>query len=197
MITRDEPDGIVPPATKIRSEKGDPMDDKKKRAFLPVAIVLCHLLLGAPLDSPSHAGEKGTFSGSWMTNGSKEVLPLGKNRETALFKLAGPVNLENEKIGKQKDFHAQCIGLSDFSTGSDIRCVWRTLDGEEIYLTFQGTRMEQGSRVTGNIVGGTGAFDGITGYLHFTWTSMSFAQVNEENGIGGFSKDVTGSYQLP
>ena len=57
--------------------------------------------------------------------------------------------------------------------------------------------MEEGSRVTGNIVGGTGSFEGISGYLHFTWTSMSFAQANDETGIGGFSQDVSGSYQLP
>jgi len=145
----------------------------------------------------SHAGEKGTFTGSWMANGSKEALSLGKNRETALFKLSGHINLRNDRIGKQKDFYANCIGLSDFSTGSDIRCVWRSINGEEIYLTLIGTRMEEGSQVTGNIVGGTGAFDGITGYLRFTWTSMSFAQVNDETGIGGFSQDVTGSYQLP
>jgi hypothetical protein len=162
-----------------------------------LAVFVGQIPLSERLVATSHAGEKGTFSGSWMANGSKEVLPLGKNRETALFKLAGHVNLQNEKIGKQKDFYAQCIGLSDFSTGSDIRCVWRSLDGEEIYLTLQGTRMEKESRVTGNIVGGTGSLDGITGYLHFTWSSMSFAQANDESGIGGFSQDVKGSYQIP
>ena len=173
------------------------MNGKAQRALLLMTIVLWQPLLSAVLPSVVGAGEKGSFTGSWMANGSKEVLPLGKNRETALFKLAGHVNLKNDKIGKEKDFYAQCIGLSDFSTGSDIRCVWRSMDGQEVYLTLNGTRMEEGSRVTGNIVGGSGSFDGITGYLHFTWTSMSFAQTTDEAGIGGFSQDVSGSYQLP
>lgn len=173
------------------------MNGKAQRAVLLITIVLWQPLLGVALPSAAGAGEKGSFTGSWMANGSKEVLPLGKNRETALFKLAGHVNLGNDKIGKEKDFYAQCIGLSDFSTGSDIRCVWRSTDGQEVYLTLHGARMEEGSRVTGNIVGGTGSFDGITGSLHFTWTTMSFAQTTDEAGIGGFSQDVSGSYQLP
>lgn len=173
------------------------MHNKAKQAFLLMAIVLMQPLLSVPFPPSVRAGEKGSFTGTWMANGSKEVLPLGKNRETALFKLAGHVNLKNDKIGKEKNFYAQCIGLSDFSTGSDIRCVWRSMDGQEVYLTMKGTRMEEGSRVTGNIVGGTGSFDGITGYLHFTWTSMSFTQTSDEAGIGGFSQDVSGSYQLP
>ncbi len=173
------------------------MNDKARRAFLLMAIVLWQPLSSATLPAAADAGEKGSFTGSWMANGSKEVLPLGKNRETALFKLSGHVNLKNDKIGKEKDFYAQCIGLADFATGSDIRCVWRSMDGQELYLTLKGTRMEEGSRVTGNIVGGTGSFDGITGSLQFTWTSMSFAQMTDEAGIGGFSQDVSGSYQLP
>ena len=173
------------------------MNDKAERAFLLMMIVLWQTLLSTVLPSAAGALEKGSFTGSWMANGSKEVLELGKNRETALFKLAGHVNLKNDKIGKEKDFYAQCIGLSDFSTGSDIRCVWRNVDGQEIYLTLHGKRMEEGSRVTGNIVGGTGTFEGITGYLHFTWSSMSFAQTSHETGIGGFAQNISGSYQLP
>lgn len=173
------------------------MDVKATIVSTLMAVLIGQIPLSEPLVPASHAGQKGTFSGFWVANGSKEILPLGKNRETALFKLSGHVSLKDNKIGKEKDFWANCIGLADFSTGSDIRCVWRSLDGEEIYLTLQGTRMEKGSRVTGNFVGGTGSLDGITGYLHFTWSSMSFAQTNDEFGIAGFSQDVKGSYQVP
>ena len=51
--------------------------------------------------------------------------------------------------------------------------------------------MEKGSRITGNIVGGTGSLNGITGYLHFTWSHVVCAG-KCETGIGGFSKDVKG-----
>jgi hypothetical protein len=57
--------------------------------------------------------------------------------------------------------------------------------------------MEKGSSITGSIIGGTGAAKGITGTLRFTWSMMSFKQVNNETGIGGFSKDVSGTYKLP
>lgn len=142
------------------------------------------------------AAEDGTFTGTWVANGSKEVLALGNGREAALFKLSGDVNLTN-KIGKESNFWSECIGLADSQTGSDIRCVWRSLGGEEIYLTLKGTRMEQGSSLIGSIVGGTGPAKGIAGELGFTWSMMSFKQPNDEAGISGFSKDVRGTYKLP
>ena len=142
------------------------------------------------------AAEDGTFAGTWVANGYKEVLALGSERETALFKLSGHVNLA-DKIGEEGDYWSECIGLADSETGSDIRCVWRSLQGDEIYLTMKGTRLEKGSSITGNIIGGTGAAKGITGTLRFTWSMMSFKQVNNETGIGGFSKDVSGTYKLP
>ncbi len=76
-------------------------------------------------------------------------------------------------------------------------CVWRSLEGHEIYLTLRGTRMEKGSRITGSISGGTGAARGITGTLRFSWSMMSFKQLDDESGIGGLSKDVSGTYKLP
>jgi hypothetical protein len=141
------------------------------------------------------AAEEGTFSGTWVANGSKEVLAMGSDREASLFKLSGQVHLTN-KIGKTSDYWAECVGLADSETGSDLRCVWRSLGGDEIYLTMKGTRMEKGSSITGTIIGGTGAAKGITGTLRFTW-SMIFKQENNETGIGGFSNDVSGTYKLP
>jgi hypothetical protein len=148
--------------------------------------------------SPVLAGEDGTFTGTWVANGSKEVLALGSERETALFKLSGDVNLAN-KVGKESNYWSECIGLADSETGSDIRCVWRSLHGDEIYLTMKGTRLEKGSSITGSIIGGTGAAKGITGTLTFTWSLMTFDQLGNETartGISGFSKDVSGSYKL-
>jgi hypothetical protein len=74
------------------------------------------------------------------------------------------------------------------------------LHGDEIYLTMKGTRLEKGSSITGSITGGTGTVKGITGTLRFTWSMMSFDQLNNETGrtgISGFSKDVGGTYKLP
>lgn len=144
--------------------------------------------------SPVPAAQSGTFSGTWDANGSKEVLPFGNGRETALFKLSGHVRL-TDKIGNERDFWAESIGLADSETGSDIRCVWRSMQGDEIYLILKGTRMEKGSSITGNIIGGTGAAKGITGTLRFTWTMVFKGE--SETEMGGFSNDLSGTYNLP
>ena len=161
-------------------------------------FILFFWWLGASVSSvsPVTAADDGTFTGTWVANGHKEVLSFGSDRETSLFRLSGVVHLTN-KIGKESDYWAEGIGLADSETGSDIRCVWRSMDGDEIYLIMKGTMMEKGSSVTGNIIGGTGAAKGITGTLRFTWSMMSFKQPDRETGISGFSKDVSGTYKLP
>jgi hypothetical protein len=170
------------------------MENGKRRLCILLVLLLWCLAASDSMVSSVQAAEEGTFAGTWDANGSQEVLALGSTRETALFKLSGHVRLTN-KIGKKSDFWAECIGLADSETGSDMRCVWRSLDGDEIYLTLKGTRMEKGSSITGAIIGGTGAAKGITGTLRFTW-SMVFKETNETE-IGGFSNDLSGTYKLP
>jgi hypothetical protein len=172
------------------------MRDSIRTVHILLVLFFGCLAASEGMVSPVLAAEDGTFIGTWVANGSKEVLALGSDRETALFKLSGDVNLTN-KIGKESNYWSECIGLADSETGSDIRCVWRSLHGEEIYLIMKGTRMEKGSSITGSIIGGTGAAKGITGTLRFTWSMMSFEQANKEIGISGFSKDVSGTYKLP
>jgi hypothetical protein len=161
--------------------------------ILLVLIFWCLAASGSAVPSVQ-AAEEGAFTGTWDANGSKELLALGSERETSTFKLSGHVRLTN-KIGKESDYWADCIGLSDSVTGSEIRCVWRSMDGEEIYLVMKGARMEKGSSITGTIIGGTGQAKGITGTLRFTW-SMIFNQ-ESETAIGGFSNDLSGTYKLP
>ena len=170
------------------------------RRFYILLVLFCWCLaVSESMVSPVLAAEDGTFAGTWVANGSKEVLALGSERETAFFKLSGDVNLTN-KVGKESNYWSECIGFADSEMGSDIRCRWRSLHGDEIYLTLKGRRLEKGSSITGIIIGGTGAAKGITGTLRFTWSMMSFDQLNNEigkTGISGFSKDVSGTYKLP
>ena len=170
---------------------------KVTRKFCTLLVLFCWYLVAWECPASSVlAAEDGSFAGTWVANGSKDVLALGSERETALFKFSGDVNLTT-KIGKERSFWAECIGLADSETGSDIRCVWRSLSGEEIYLALKGTRMEKGSSITGSIIGGTGAAKGITGTLRFSWFMMSFKQADQETGISAFSKDLNGTYKLP
>ena len=172
------------------------MGNRTSKLLLLLVLFFSCLTASGMLVSSVPAEESGTFSGTWVANGSKEVLALGSDRETATFKLSGQVHL-NKEIGKEGSYWAECIGFADSATGSEISCVWRNLEGHEIYLLMKGTRMEKGSSITGSIIGGTGPAKGITGTLRFTWSMMSFTQANKEMGIGGFSKDVSGTYRLP
>ena len=64
----------------------------RKLCILLVLFFWC-LAASESMVSPVLAAEDGTFTGTWVANGSKEVLALGSERETALFKLSGDVNL--------------------------------------------------------------------------------------------------------
>jgi hypothetical protein len=174
------------------------MRNATRRLCVLLVLFFCCPGASESMVAPALAAEDGTFTGTWVANGSKEVLAFGSDRETSLFKLSGDVNLTN-KVGKESNYWSECIGLGDSETGSDIRCVWRSLHGDEIYLTMKGTRLEKGSSVTGNIIGGSGAAKGIAGTIRFTWSMISLDQLNNETirmGISGFSKDVSGTYKL-
>jgi len=167
------------------------MANRTRRFSILLVLTFCWTAMVSSVPAAS----EGTFNGTWDANGSKEMLAFGGEREASLFKLSGHVRLTTN-IGKEGDYWAECIGLADSETGSDIRCVWRSLKGDEIYLLMKGTRMEKGSSITGTIIGGTGAAKGITGTLRFTW-SMIFKEENNQTGIGGFSNDLSGTYKLP
>lgn len=142
------------------------------------------------------AEESGTFTGTWVANGTQEALPFIEGRKIALIRLSGHVNLK-DPIGKESDYWSQCIGLTDSALGSDIRCTWHNPDGQKIYLALKGKQMADGSLVTGDIIGGTDAAKGITGSLSFSWSSMSLQQDQGTVAVGGYANKLSGSYTLP
>ena len=142
------------------------------------------------------AGESGSFTGTWVANGTKDVLSFGEKRETALFKLSGHVNLKDQ-VGKQNDYWSECIGLADTESGSNIRCVWRGLNGQEIYIVLQSQKLAKGVSVSGTFVGGTGLAAGIKGSLSFEWSTMSFQKQNNSTSLGGYATNLNGTFQLP
>lgn len=136
------------------------------------------------------------FSGTWSANGTKEGLSFGKEREVALFKLAGLVHLQ-DGVGGQTDYWSECIGLGDSQTGSEIRCVWRSLKGQEIFVVLQAKQMAEGTHVTGEIVGGTENLTGIQGEFEFEWSTLSLEKAVKGTTVGGYAKDLKGTYTLP
>lgn len=170
-----------------------------RRNYLILFLLFCaNAGLIAPVSSieQGYAADPQSFDGTWVASGSKEVLSMGEKRQVALFRLAGHVNLKNE-VGKVSDYWSECIGLADSETGSNVRCVWHGPNDQEIYLTLQGDKLSEGSSVTGKIIGGTGSTAGITGSIQFKWSSMSAHSVNDVTTIGGYAKELKGTYQLP
>ena len=167
-------------------------------ARVMVRIFVCGFLLLATLSlTDSHAAESGEFKGTLIANGTRTSFPFGDGRQVFTFKLSGHVNLQTS-LSKKKDYWSECIGLVDSTTGLVGRCVWKDLAGPEIYLTLQSDKLQQGSQVTGTIVGGSGHLAGISGELSFNWSSV--ITLTESEGIvsvTGQSKNLSGSYRVP
>ena len=172
------------------------MNSRWKKKIPP--ILLCAaLLLAAGAPAACRAAESGEFKGTWVANGTRTIFPFGGDRQVYTFEVSGHVNLETT-LGRKKDYWARCVGLSDSVTGSVGRCVWKDLDGPEIYLTLHSDRLQQESRVTGAIVGGTGPLAGIGGEISFVWSSVTFlAEAEGVTSMTGQTLDLRGAYRIP
>ena len=148
-----------------------------------------------PVFSIANAGQTGNFTGSWIANGTRQILPFGK-RNIYTFKLSGHVNLK-EAIGGELDFWSEVIGFSDSQTGTQARCVWRDLDDGKLFLVLKSDSMQSDALVFGKIVGGTGKFANATGELSFKWSSISFYREDARSTISGQAFDLKGNFQLP
>jgi hypothetical protein len=165
-----------------------------RRRLLIIKLIVLLLTIG--LYTESRAADSGEFNGSWVANGSRENFPFSDDREVYTFKLAGHVSLET-KLGKKKHYWSECVGLSDTASGAVARCVWKDLDGPEIYVTLQSDRLQSDQRVTGTIVGGSEHLEGISGDLSFAWSSISFQKEGGKSMVSGQTLDLSGSYQIP
>ena len=165
-----------------------------RRGLLIIKLIVLLLTIG--LYTESRAADSGEFSGSWVANGSRENFPFSDDREVYTFELAGHVSLKT-KLGKKKHYWAECVGLSDTASGAVARCVWKDLDGPEIYVTLQSDRLQSDQRVTGTIVGGSEHLEGISGDLSFVWSSISFQKEGGKSMVSGQTLDLSGRYQIP
>lgn len=159
-------------------------------------IVISAFFLAVILPVSSNASESGEFKGTWIANGTRTIFPFDADRKIYTFTLGGHVNLKTT-LGKKKDYWSDCVGLSDSATGIVARCVWKDLDGTEIYLTLQGEKWQEETPFTGNIVGGNGTLQGIFGELSFTWSSFIVQQDAAGSTASGQTLDLRGSYHIP
>lgn len=168
---------------------------------LPKKIRLCIwiVLMSALMSGISKAEEMqdGNFSGSWIANGTRQVLPFGDHRKFYIFNLSGHVNL-GTPIGGKYDFWSEVIGFSDSQTGTIARCVWSDLDDrQQLFIELKTKRMSASDQVFGKIVGGTGRYAKATGTMNFTWRSVTFYKENGHPMVSGQTTDLEGDFHLP
>ena len=159
-------------------------------------FVLSLLILFGLYQREAGASETGTFNGTWVANGIREVFPFSDDRVISTFKLSGHVNLQTS-LGTTKDYWSECVGFTDTMTGVVGRCVWKDLSGTNIYITLQSEKLGSENLFNGAIIGGNGPLRGITGDLSFTWSSVIFQKEDGRSTITGQTLDLHGNYQLP
>lgn len=158
-------------------------------------ILIGITLSSATLTPPDAlAEEAGTFEGTLNASGKRQVLEFAEERRVFTFFLEGHVNLTNA-VGETRDFWAEWIGFWDTKSGGVVRCVWKDLKGEKIYVALTGTQMQEGATLNGEFIDGTGKFKGIQGGFRFTWTSVSFDTGDQVTA--GYAKDIQGTYRIP
>lgn len=158
--------------------------------FLTHTIAFCLIFA-----SPCFARDSGTFTGTWVANGTRDNLQLDNGRTASTFRLSGHVNLQS-LIGGESDFWSECIGLTDSETGSTVRCLWKGTEGNSISLILMGKTLQRGTAVAGEIVGGSGTFSGISGTLSLHWSTMSVQSENGVKRVGGYAKDLKGAFKM-
>lgn len=159
------------------------------------SILFWVLLLSAGTVTKSQAAEEGGFKGTWVANGTREAFPFG-DRKIYSFEISGHVSLQTA-LGNKKNYWSNCVGLSDSVTGSVARCVWKDLDGPEVYITLQSDRLQTNSQVTGSIVGGSEPLKGISGDLSFVWSDVTFLEDGGVESVTGQTLDLSGTYRIP
>ncbi len=166
----------------------------KKWGMLIASMIIT--LLAMSLPAVSSAATSGEFSGAWVANGSRVKFPFGADREIYTFKLSGSVRLKT-KVGVEKNYWSDCVGFSDTVSGAVARCVWKDLNGSEIYIALKSKPLHEGGQVTGTIVGGSDHLKGISGDLSFVWSTFSTQKEAGKSMIMGQTLDLKGTYQLP
>jgi hypothetical protein len=140
------------------------------------------------------AAEEGTFTGTWVATGERQLQDFMAGRRVFTFRLHGHMNLKTP-LGQESDYWTECSGLWDAATGADARCVWRGQEGQNVFVVLNGQPLETGVQVSGQIIGGTGRLEGIEGAFTFTWTSVF---INKDTAsLTGHTKNIAGTYRIP
>lgn len=165
-------------------------------------LVLCFAFFGLLTTGCSHAtqdsraassgGEWHDFKGTWTAAGSRNIMPFGEDRRTAISIFSGSLVLagpSRPNVG----FRSEAFVFSDTATGMVGRAVWTDEHGDQAFSELRGEGTAQNNKITGTFVGGTGRYAGAQGTYEFSWR---FVLENEDGVVEGQSMDLKGRVRV-
>lgn len=160
--------------------------------FYLLFLTLCFITI-----RPCYATEELPFTGSWIASGERHIFAESTPLELYNYHLTGHINLHGSGIAGENDFWAKCNAIGSSRGEVVARCLWKDLDGNSLLLNLESIEFERGRQVLGVILRGNGPYEGATGELLFTWSSMFHSEETKTRQIHGVASDIKGRYILP
>ncbi len=153
------------------------------------------IFLAAPVARGEVANE-GTFEATWSLEGSRESIEL-QGQKVSAYVMTGEVKVKRSD-GLSTEFESICSGVSDDKTGGAGRCTWTDGDGDDVYLLFTGKvvgPMGTTREAEGEILGGTGKYEGLEGWVETSW--LFWESALKEGKVTGRDTETTGGWKRP
>lgn len=165
----------------------------RRRFTVPVVLTL--ILLAAPA-THAEVAQEGTFEATWSLEGTRESIEL-QGQKVAAYVLTGEVKVRRSD-GLSAEFESTCTGVSDEKTGGAGRCTWTDGEGDEIYLLFTGKiigPMGTSRETEGKILGGTGRYEGLEGWINTDW--LFWESALNEGKVTARDTETRGGWRRP
>lgn len=140
----------------------------------------------------SSSGEWHDFKGTWTAAGSRNIMPFGGDRRTAISTFNGSLVLAGSSR-PNVGFRAEALVFSDTATGMVGRAVWTDEHGDQAFSELRGEGNAENNKITGTFVGGTGRYAGANGTYEFSWR---FVLENEDGVVEGQSMGLKGRVRV-
>ena len=144
------------------------------------------------VQSNSGSSEWHEFQGTWTATGSRNVMPLERDRRASISNFNGSLMLSGPSR-PNVGFRAEAIVFNDSSTGMVGRAVWTDEHGDQAFSELQGSGTRGDNKIIGTFIGGTGRYAGATGSYEFSWR---FVLESEDGNMQGESVGLKGRVRV-
>jgi hypothetical protein len=156
-----------------------------------LALAACSPAAPPVATAPAEGGWH-EFQGTWTASGNRDVIRFGAHRQASVATFSGTLLLSGASR-PGAGFRAEAVVLNDSVTGLVGRSLMTDERGDQVFSELRGEGTATGNRITGNIVGGTGRFEGATGNFEFSWR---FVLEAEDGTVQGQSVGFRGRIRL-